>query len=212
MAAEQLSGTIVVIIIAIGVQFFIMLFIFAKRQIMRFALRNRRGPHTSIGQGGPKPLRREADRCLDYVPCIRHEPQPPASNRGCHFFRVKALELYARLEAEISASFPSMSRIPGSSVRAYLLHCSGGNGNGPLGGIDQKEIHLLCDDYEHARHHYEPFGDDKLSALENRIEKMRSAVKKRKAAAFKTTSVKTDTVMIVEHHGENRALLSADAV
>ena len=51
MGHEQLSGTIVVIIIAVGVQGCIMLFIFAKRQIMRFALRNRRGPHTSLAQG-----------------------------------------------------------------------------------------------------------------------------------------------------------------
>ena len=71
MPAEQLSGTIVVIIIAIGVQGCIMLTIFAKRQIMRFALRNRRGPHTSLGQGVPKPLRRDIERYLDYVPYIR---------------------------------------------------------------------------------------------------------------------------------------------
>ena len=49
--AQQLSGTIVVIIIAVGVQACIILFIFAKRQIQRFALRNRRGPHMSIGHG-----------------------------------------------------------------------------------------------------------------------------------------------------------------
>ena len=47
---EQLSGVAVVIIIAVGVQTFIMLFIFAKRQIMRFTLRSRRGPHISVGQ------------------------------------------------------------------------------------------------------------------------------------------------------------------
>ena len=51
MAAEQLSGTIVVIIIAICVQGVIMVFIFAKRQIMRFALRNRSGPHAHFGHG-----------------------------------------------------------------------------------------------------------------------------------------------------------------
>lgn len=51
MATEQLSGTIVLIIIAIGVQVCIMLIIFAKRQIMRFALRNRSGPHMHVGQG-----------------------------------------------------------------------------------------------------------------------------------------------------------------
>ena len=50
-AVQQLSGTIVVIIIAVGVQACIILFIFAKRQIQRFALRNRRGPHMSIGHG-----------------------------------------------------------------------------------------------------------------------------------------------------------------
>ena len=75
MPAEQLSGTIVVIIIAIGVQGCIMLTIFAKRQIMRFALRNRRGPHTSLGQGVPKPLRRDIERYLDYVPYIRWAPR-----------------------------------------------------------------------------------------------------------------------------------------
>ena len=48
---QQLSGTIVVIIIAMAVQVCIMLVIVVKRQIMRFALRNRRGPHTHIGQG-----------------------------------------------------------------------------------------------------------------------------------------------------------------
>ena len=72
---EQLSGVAVVIIIAVrtlvkfrelrrrknvddfrafllqvGVQTIIMLFIFAKRQVMRFALRSRRGPHVSVGQ------------------------------------------------------------------------------------------------------------------------------------------------------------------
>ena len=40
---------------------------------MRFALRNRRGPHTSLGQGVPKPLRRDIERYLDYVPYIRYD-------------------------------------------------------------------------------------------------------------------------------------------
>ena len=45
-------GLPVVVIVAVGVQTLIMLFIFAKRQIVRFALRNRRGPHVSVGQVG----------------------------------------------------------------------------------------------------------------------------------------------------------------
>ena len=52
--AEQLSGVTVVIIIACGVLTFILFFLFAKRQIMRFALRSRRGPHVPIGHGAKK--------------------------------------------------------------------------------------------------------------------------------------------------------------
>ena len=49
-------------------------------------------------------------------------------------------------------------RLPGTSIRSFLLKCQ----NGPLMGIESREIHELCDEYEHARHHYEEFGDDKL--------------------------------------------------
>ena len=88
-AGQQLSGTIVVIIIAVGVQACIILFIFAKSQIQRFALRNRRGPHMSVGHGGPKALRREADKLLDYVQYIKHEPllEPVLSADGQDDYR-----------------------------------------------------------------------------------------------------------------------------
>lgn len=54
MVTQQLSGVTVVIIIAGGVLTFLILFIFAKRQIMRFALRSRRGPHVPIGHDARK--------------------------------------------------------------------------------------------------------------------------------------------------------------
>jgi len=87
---EQLSGVAVVIIIAVGVQTIIMLFIFAKRQVMRFALRSRRGPHVSVGQGSMKQLRREIDRRLDYVNYVTHEPQlgKPGSQDVPHHHRL----------------------------------------------------------------------------------------------------------------------------
>lgn len=52
--SEQLSGVTVVTIIGLGVLTFLLLFIFAKRQIMRFALRSRRGPHIPIGHDATK--------------------------------------------------------------------------------------------------------------------------------------------------------------
>lgn len=47
--AQQLSGVTVILIIAGGFLLFWLLFIFAKRQIMRFTLRSHRGPHAPIG-------------------------------------------------------------------------------------------------------------------------------------------------------------------
>lgn len=52
--AEKLEGVTVVIIIASGILTLILLFIFVKRQIMRFTLRSRRGPHVPIGHDAKK--------------------------------------------------------------------------------------------------------------------------------------------------------------
>lgn len=51
---EQLSGVMIIIIIGGGVMLFVVLFIFAKRQIMRFTLRSRRGPHVPVGNDAKK--------------------------------------------------------------------------------------------------------------------------------------------------------------
>lgn len=51
---EELSGVTIVIFIAVGVLTILLLFIFGKRQIMRFALRSRRGPHIPIGHDAQK--------------------------------------------------------------------------------------------------------------------------------------------------------------
>lgn len=93
--SEELNGVAVVIIIGLGVLTFILLFLFAKRQIMRFTLRSRRGPHVPIGHDGPKvsnipaqcphctllhilllkALKREIERRLDLIPRIICEPK-----------------------------------------------------------------------------------------------------------------------------------------
>lgn len=52
---RYLFGAYIYVICAfLGAILFIILFIFAKRQIMRFALRSRRGPHFPIGADAKK--------------------------------------------------------------------------------------------------------------------------------------------------------------
>lgn len=52
--AQELSGVEFVIIGSGMILAVILTFILAKRQIMRFAIRSRRGPHLPIGHGAKK--------------------------------------------------------------------------------------------------------------------------------------------------------------
>ena len=51
---SDFSGATIVIFIALGSLVLVLLFIFAKRQIMRFTLRSRRGPHVPIGHSAQR--------------------------------------------------------------------------------------------------------------------------------------------------------------
>ena len=169
-AVQQLSGTIVVIIIAVGVQACIILFIFAKRQIQRFALRNRRGPHMSIGHGGPKSLRREADKLLDYVQYIKHEPILEALPPDSRDYRRLLLINFQSFEYDLASYSQYYIRPPCSNVRAHLVSCA----SGPLVGVDIRLIQQVCDDYYNARHHYENIDIHKYQAFLKRLASLRA--------------------------------------
>jgi len=193
MTQQRLSGTIVVIIIAVGVQACIIVFIFVKRQVQRFALRNRRGPHMSVGHGAPKALRREADRLLEYVSYIRHEPPlqvdhtsggtssetqqqlPEAFKRD---FRKQIVINFQVFEAELADFGPHYIRPAGGNVRSHLLGCV--HGGGPLAGADTKLVQEACDDYDAARHHYEPIDRQKCKVFIERLDRLRIIVRANK--------------------------------
>ena len=66
--------------------------------------------------------------------------------------------IHRLLEENIYSFQTSYARPPCGNVRSFLLNCI----NGPLLGVNSHNIHQLCDDYEHARHHYESFDDAKF--------------------------------------------------
>ena len=175
-APEQLSGVAVVIIIAVGVQTFIMLFIFAKRQIMRFTLRSRRGPHVSVGQGGVKAFRREIDRRLDYASHIKYEPVLARSGQAQdslpHHFRLLAVDKVAELDLVIASYDGELCRPAGANVRAFLTECLAG----PLVGTDPRQLHNFCDLLDHARHNYKPFGQLQLNNFLNILAELKTIV------------------------------------
>jgi len=198
MAQQQLSGTIVVIIIAVGVQACIIVFIFLKRQVQRFAFRNRRGPYTSVCHGAPKALRRETDRLLAYVQEIKYEPnlQVPAENQANlkRDYRRQIILNYQAFEGELAEFYPHFTRPHDVNVRKHLRNCTqrqpvsgGGLGvnSGPLVGADPSIVHHVCDDYDAARHHYEPIERARFKAFLERLDVLRGVMKTNKAVAFR---------------------------
>jgi len=198
MAQQQLSGTIVVIIIAVGVQACIIVFIFLKRQVQRFAFRNRRGPYTSVCHGAPKALRRETDRLLAYVQEIKYEPnlQVPAENQANlkRDYRRQIILNYQAFEGELAEFYPHFTRPHDVNVRKHLRNCTqrqpvsgGGLGviSGPLVGADPSIVHHVCDDYDAARHHYEPIERARFKAFLERLDVLRGVLKTNKAVAFR---------------------------
>ncbi|RZF44836.1 hypothetical protein LSTR_LSTR000788 [Laodelphax striatellus] len=182
--AEQLSNVTVVFIIAGSILTFILLFIFAKRQIMRFALRSRRGPHVPIGHGAKKSLKREIHRRIDVIPKIAYEPRmisetdsqyilPPGSHLPPFYCRLKAVDDVKLLEAEITKQDNSLHRHPTENLRAYLLNTLAI----PLNGLGQRMVHQYCDLYEHARHDPSEFGDEEYQAYHRLLLKLIDAAR-----------------------------------
>ncbi|KAG7301183.1 hypothetical protein JYU34_014031 [Plutella xylostella] len=171
----------IIFIISGGACTFVILFIFAKRQITRFALRSRRGPHVPIGTDAKKCLKKEIERRIEAVPRITHEPRL-LSVEPSHYilepqqpyhYRFRAVDDVNTLEAEIARQDPGLKRHPRESLRAFLLSSLAA----PLDGHGQKLVHQFCDTYEYARHHPGDFGEEEYQAYSRLLLKLLDAAR-----------------------------------
>ncbi|XP_052866844.1 protein C1orf43 homolog isoform X1 [Anopheles cruzii] len=182
---EELSGVMIVLIIGGGVLGVTMCFIFAKRQIVRFTLRQRRGPHVSVGHDAKKSIKKEIERRLDSIQKIYYEPKliwndkddekyilQPDSNLPPYYWRMKAVDDVKELEREVAKQDGS-SRHPRDSLRAFLLTTLAA----PLNGPGQRLVHQFCDMYEHARHDPNEFGEEEYQAYRRLLKKLSEAAK-----------------------------------
>uniref|UniRef100_A0A8C3DE83 Uncharacterized protein n=1 Tax=Corvus moneduloides TaxID=1196302 RepID=A0A8C3DE83_CORMO len=162
--SNWLSGVNVVLVMAYGSLVFVLLFIFVKRQIMRFAMKSRRGPHVPVGQHAPKDLKEEIDIRLSRVQDIKYEPQ--AAGRGrrrgllqlentryrCYnyLYRMKALDAIRTSEIPFQAEGRYPKSLIGKNFCAYLLELR--NSSTSFKGIRKALIDTLLDGYESARY------------------------------------------------------------
>lgn len=186
MIDQQLSGTAIVICIAIGFTTFVLLFIFGKRQIMRFALKSRRGPHVPIASDGPKGLRKEIERRLDVVKEIKLDPQVLSSDKvnipstHPHIYRMKAVDATKVLEKEISMAIPETDplrrRPTGQDLKFYLMRMA--REGGPLDSCEKRLLEDFADRYSHARYEAIPvFGLEAYNEYMRILEELRSKIK-----------------------------------
>ncbi|XP_058822880.1 protein C1orf43 homolog isoform X2 [Topomyia yanbarensis] len=183
---EELSGVMIVIIIGGGVLAVTICFIIAKRQIVRFTLRQRRGPHVAVGHDAKKSIKKEIERRIDCIHKIYYEPKllwddkkdgekyilQPDSVLPPYYYRMKAMDDVKELEKEITKQDGS-TRHPRDSLRAFLLTTLAA----PLNGAGQRLIHQFCDMYEHARHDPNEFGEEEYQAYQRLLKKITDAAK-----------------------------------
>ncbi|KAL4227670.1 hypothetical protein ACF0H5_013106 [Mactra antiquata] len=160
---KTLSVVSVIWIIAAGFLIFILLFLFAKRQIMRFTLKSRRGPYVSIGSDAPKQLRQEIFRRLDRVPEIKHEPkllnqqmeQLATSGPNHYYFRMRAIDAFSQFDETLRSEVPAACRHPNQTMREYLTTIYPEY----LSTAPSELLSQFIDLYEHARHKPEVFEE-----------------------------------------------------
>uniref|UniRef100_A0AAX7SLW0 CA043 n=1 Tax=Astatotilapia calliptera TaxID=8154 RepID=A0AAX7SLW0_ASTCA len=159
--SSPLSGVNVVLVMAYGSLVFVLLFIFVKRQIMRFAMRSRRGPHVPIGHNAPKGLREEIESRLSKVHEIRYEPLllseeddrlKRASQISCYnyLYRMKALDAIRDSGIPLQEISGSPSAFTGRSFRSWLVELR--NSHSLIKSSRSALIDRLLEGYDSARH------------------------------------------------------------
>ncbi|XP_061598274.1 protein C1orf43 homolog [Cololabis saira] len=185
MADSSLSGVNVVLVMAYGSLVFVLLFIFVKRQIMRFAMRSRRGPHVPIGHNAPKGLREDIDYRLSKVQEICFEPRLLSEgddrlSRGSlccynYLYRMKALDAIRDSGIPLQEISCSPSAFTGRSFRNWLLELR--NSHSLIKSSRSALIDCLLEGYDSARHGTGVFGEAEFLEYQQALNELADVVK-----------------------------------
>ncbi|XP_004073742.1 uncharacterized protein C1orf43 homolog [Oryzias latipes] len=184
--SSPLSGVNVVLVMAYGSLVFVLLFIFVKRQIMRFAMRSRRGPHAPIGHNAPKGLREKIDFSLAKVQEIRFEPRLlseeddrllPRSHISCYnyLFRMKALDAIRDSGIPLQDISRNPSGFTGRNFRNWLLELR--NSHSLIKSSRSALIDRLLEGYDDARHGTGVFGEAEFLEYQQALNELAEVVK-----------------------------------
>ncbi|XP_021477267.1 protein C1orf43 isoform X3 [Oncorhynchus mykiss] len=180
---SPLSSVNVVLVMAYGSLVFVLLFIFVKRQIMRFAMKSRRGPHVPLGHNAPKELRQEIDCGLSKVQEIRFEPRllseqdDRLQSGGCYdyLYRMRALDAIRDSDIPFSELGGTPTAVTGRRFRAWLLDLR--SSHSLFCSSRSSLIDTLLEGYHNARHGTGVFGEAEFVKYKEALNELASVVK-----------------------------------
>ncbi|XP_014672982.1 PREDICTED: uncharacterized protein C1orf43 homolog, partial [Priapulus caudatus] len=163
---RRCQGVNLIFVIAFATFIAIVFFIFAKRQITRFALKSRKGPHVPIGHDAPKSLQDEILRRINRIQDIRYEPSNILANIIEHatdgenleeyhfYYRMKAVDSIILLDKELADYNAKIKRLPGQSMLTFLC----GLQKDVLKKANPELLRRFAKAYEDARYDPAEFG------------------------------------------------------
>nr|XP_020462835.1 uncharacterized protein C1orf43 homolog isoform X2 [Monopterus albus] len=186
-----LSSINVVLVMAYGSLVFVLLFIFVKRQIMRFAMKSRRGPHAPLGHNAPK-LRQEIEAKLRQVQKIHFEPRllSPDDDRlqqqeqsGSHdyLYRMRALDAIRDTDLPFRELGGTSTAVTGKRFRMWLLQLR--NSHCMFRDSQRSLIDTVLDGYNKARHGAEAFGEAEFTKYQTALTELASVVKSQSSSS-----------------------------
>ncbi|XP_059195760.1 protein C1orf43 homolog [Centropristis striata] len=187
-----LSSINVVLVMAYGSLVFVLLFVFVKRQIMRFAMKSRRGPHVPIGHNAPKELRQEIEAKLCQVQKITFEPRllSPDDDRLKHrgppgsqdfLYRMRALDAIRDTDLPFRELGGTSTAVTGKRLRTWLLQLQISNCmfRDSLSSL----VDTVLEGYNKARHGAEAFGEAEFLKYQEALTELASVVKSRSSSS-----------------------------
>ncbi|XP_037532874.1 protein C1orf43 homolog [Nematolebias whitei] len=183
-----LSSVNVILVMAYGSLVFVLLFIFVKRQIMRLAMKSRRGPHVPLGHNAPKELKQLIEAKLSQVQKIHFEPRllSPDDDRlqqredpgfNDYLYRMKALDAVRDTDFPFCELGGTSTAVTGKRFRTWLLQLR--NSHCALGDSLSSLVDTVLDGYNKARHSAEVFGEAEFIKYREALTELASMVKSR---------------------------------
>uniref|UniRef100_A0A3Q4GJV1 Chromosome 1 open reading frame 43 n=1 Tax=Neolamprologus brichardi TaxID=32507 RepID=A0A3Q4GJV1_NEOBR len=172
----------VVLVMAYGSLIFVLLFIFVKRQIMRLAMKSRRGPHVPLGHNAPKELRQEIEAKLNLVQKIHFEPRLLSPDDDRLMQREHNIFNCLSLDFPFRELGGTSTAVTGKRFRTWLLQLR--NSHCIFRENQSSVIDTVLDGYNKARHGAEAFGEAEFLKYQEALTKLASIVKSQSSSTL----------------------------